>query len=53
MASLYELEAMMVTRDQILAKVLDVFVGPKCGQTYIESVAKTDELIRGAASEVG
>lgn len=47
----------MVCRDQIIAKVLDVFVGPivgsNCGEVYIEAVAKADEIVRNAAEELG
>lgn len=52
MANLYELEAMILSRDQMLARVLEVFIAPQCGEAYREAIAKADQLIREASEEV-
>lgn len=52
MASIYELEAMIVSRDKIIAKVLEVFIAPKAGEEYLRVVGETDQLISGAAASL-
>lgn len=43
---------MILSRDQMLARVLEVFIAPQCGEAYREAIAKADQLIREASEEV-
>jgi len=49
----YELEAMIVSRDAIMAELLKAFVGPKAGEVYQESIQKMDAAIKASAREIG
>lgn len=44
---------MIVCRDKILAKVLEVFVMPRAAEEYLKAVAQMDANIASAARELG
>lgn len=52
MASVFELEAMIMCRDKILAKLFDLTLGPAAGKEYTKAIESADTLIKQATTEM-